>query len=278
MERVLYNGILHGIALDGKSFYYQNPLHDKDHLRENNWCCCPPTLSRTLLKLGRYIYAQTEKAIYVNLYVEGTATIHLPNNTVTLRQQTNYPWDGKVKILVKPKDESTFAILLRIPGWCRNAHLKLNGVEFKLTHSQKGYVPILRKWKWKDTIELDFPMPIQRIEAHPDVKDDDGLVAIQRGPIVYSLEAFDNGGNLDITLPVDPRFESQHHPGVLGGVTVIKGKSEKGVPFLAIPFYALANRGKSSQVVWLPQLGKKEDLTGWEGKLYRPLDPSTLAN
>ncbi|MHC4260242.1 MAG: hypothetical protein ACYSTF_07535, partial [Planctomycetota bacterium] len=102
--------------------------------------------------------------------------------------------------------------------------------------------------------------------------------AIQRGPIVYGLEAFDNGGKLDIALPIDSQFESQHHPDFLGGVTVIKGKSEKGVPFLAIPFYALANRGKSSQVVWLPQLGKKKDLTGWEGKLYRPLDPSTLAN
>jgi DUF1680 family protein len=240
LERVLYNAILHGIALDGKSFYYQNPLHDKDHLRENNWCCCPPTLSRTLLKLGRYVYAQTEEAIYVNLYVAGTATIHLPNNTVTLIQQTDYPWDGKVRILVYPESESYFSIAVRIPGWCQNPRLKLNEVEFKLDHTQKGYVPLLRKWKWKDTIELDVPMRIQRIEAHPNVKDNNGLVAIQRGPIVYGLEAFDNGGNLDITLPADPRFESQHHPGVLGGITVIKGKSEKGVSFLAIPYLCLS--------------------------------------
>ena len=140
------------------------------------------------------------------------------------------------------------------------------------------YVPLLRKWKWEDTIELDFAMPIRRIEAHPNVKDDNGFVAIQRGPIVYGLEAFDNGGNLDITLPVDPQFESQHHPDFLGGITVIRGKSEKGTSFLAIPFYALANRGKSSQVVWLPQVRKKEDPNGWEHKLYRPLESSALAN
>jgi DUF1680 family protein len=283
LERVLYNGILHGISLDGKSFYYRNPLHDKDHLRENDWCCCPPTLSRTLLKLGRYVYAKTKNTIYVNLYVAGNAIIHLPNNTVTLIQRTDYPWDGKVKILVYPQSNSYFSIAVRIPGWCQNPRLTVNGVEPEDCPWFMGYAYIHREWKTNDlihtnTIELDFPMPIQRIEAHPNVKDNNGLVAIQRGPIVYGLEAFDNGGKLDIALPIDPQFESQRHPDFLGGVTVIKGKSEKGVPFLAIPFYALANRGKSSQVVWLPQLGKKEDLTGWEDKLYRPLDPSNLAN
>ena len=125
-------------------------------------------------------------------------------------------------------------------------------------------------------IELDFPMPVQRIEAHPNVKEDSGLVAIQRGPIVYGLEGLDNGANLRITLPIDPQFEIEQRSEFLGGVTVIKGKSTKGRPFLAIPFYALANRGKSSQVVWLPQKAKKENPAGWKDRLYRQLDPATL--
>jgi len=276
LERVLYNAILHGISLDGKSFYYRNPLNDRNHPRGNNWCCCPPNLSRTLLKLGRYIYAQNKKDIYVNLYVGGTATISSPNNTVTLTQQTDYPWNGKVKILVKPQNESKFAVNLRIPGWCQKAHLKINQVDVAQFPLRPGYARIKRKWKRNDVIELQLPMPIQRIEAHPNVKDNTGLVAIQRGPIVYGLEALDNNENLDIALPLDPRFKSEHRPDFLGGVTVIKGKSAKGTPFLAVPFYALANRRKTSQVVWLPQKGKKENLTGWEDKLYRPLDPSTL--
>jgi DUF1680 family protein len=276
LERVLYNGILHGISLDGKSFYYRNPLHDKNHPRGNNWCCCPPNLSRTLLKLGRYTYAQNNKDIYVNLYLGGTAKIHLPNNTVTITQQTDYPWNSNVKILIDPQRQSRFSIFLRIPGWCQKARLKINGVEVKQFPTYEGYAHLARKWKSNDTIELDFPMPVQRIEAHPNVKDNNGLVAIQRGPIVYGLEALDNDGNLDISLPIDPRFETEYRPDFLGGVTVIKGKSAKGKPFLAIPFYALANRAKSSQVVWLPQDGKKENLTGWENKLYRPLAPSTL--
>jgi DUF1680 family protein len=278
LERVLYNAVLHGIALDGKSFYYQNPLHDKDRQRKNNWCCCPPNLSRTLLKLGGYIYAQNKKKIYVNLYVAGTATIHLPNNTVTLTQQTDYPWNGRVKILIDPQRKSRFSIFLRIPSWCQKAQLKINGAEPKSFPIRKGYARINRKWESNDVIELDFPMPVQRIEAHPNVKDNNGLVAIQRGPIVYGLEALDNNGNLSLSLPIDPQFESEYRPDFLDGVTVIKGKSEKGKSFLAIPFYALANRDKSSQIVWLPQSGKKENLIGWGNKLYRPLDPSTLTH
>jgi DUF1680 family protein len=126
-------------------------------------------------------------------------------------------------------------------------------------------------------IELNFFMPVERVEAHPNVKQDNGLVAIQRGPIVYGLEALDNNADLNVTLPADPQFEIERVPEFLGGVTVIKGKSSEDKTFLAVPFYALANREKSSQVVWLPQTGKKEKPAGWEDKLYRRLDPAALA-
>jgi DUF1680 family protein len=129
LERVLYNAVLHGISLDGKSFYYRNPLSDRDHPRGNNWCCCPPNLSRTLLKLGRYTYAHNNKEVYVNLYVGGSGRILLPDNTVTITQQTKYPWNGGVKILVNPQSQSKFSMNLRIPGWCRKTQLKVNGAE-----------------------------------------------------------------------------------------------------------------------------------------------------
>jgi len=269
LERVLYNGVLHGISLDGKSFYYRNPPHDSNHPRGNNWCCCPPTLSRTLMGVGGYVYLHNEKQIYVNLYIGGTGTIPLPDNPVTITQQTDYPWKPKVTLKVSPYKPSRFSILLRIPGWCTKARIKINGDRLKDFPMHKGHALLNREWKTNDTIELKLPMPVRRIEAHPNVKDDKDLVAIQRGPIVYGLEGLDNGGNPDITLPIKPKFKSELRPDFLGGVTVIKGKSSKGTKFLAIPFYALANRRKSSQLVWLPQKGKKETLTGWEDKLYR---------
>lgn len=276
LERVLYNAVLHGIALDGKSFYYRNPPHDANHPRGNNWCCCPPTLSRTVLKLGKYIYTYDTGSIYVNLYAAGETDIALPENTVTIIQQTDYPWDGKVRIIVSPETQSSFSINLRIPGWCRKAQLRLNGAEFKQFALRQGYVTIKRQWQENDTLELDLAMPVERIEAHPNVKADTGLVAIQRGPIVYGLEALDNNGKLDLTLPAEPQFETEYRPEFLGGVTVIKGKSADNRTFTAIPFYVLANRKKSSQIVWLPQKGKIENPAAWQNKLYRRLDPRTL--
>lgn len=276
LERVLYNAVLHGISLDGKSFYYRNPLTDKDHVRENNWCCCPPNLSRTLMKVGGYAYATRGRDVYVNLYIGGTAKILLNGNIVTLTQQTEYPWAGKVRITVDPHSEPAFSVRLRIPGWRRSAELKVNGAELIHPHVVRGYACIERRWKAGDVIDLDFAMPVERIEAHPNVAADRGLVAIQRGPIVYAVEALDNGGRIDVRLPIDPAFSTEHRAELLGGVTVVKGKSHEGGMFTAIPFYVLANRRKSSQRVWLAQKNKKEDPAGWQGGLYRPLGASSL--
>jgi len=236
LERILYNAVLHGIGLDGRTFYYRNPLSDRDHPRGNNWCCCPPTLSRTLLHVGRYAYAHTGRDIY---------------------------------------EVAEFSVRLRVPGWCQGAKLKLNGKAVGEVQMSKGYAVLRRRWQQGDTIELDMPMPVLRMEAHPKVKEDVGKVAIQRGPLVYALEGLDNDGNPAITLPADPRFKSEHRGDFLGGVTVIRGVSAAGKPFTAVPFYVLANREKSQQEVWLTQAGKKEDPSGWEGRLYRRYSPGS---
>jgi len=269
IERIIYNAVLHGIGLDGTTFYYRNPLSDKDHPRGNNWCCCPPTLSRTLLHLGRYAYSHTDDAVCVNLYVGGTCQTELSATPVKLDVATDYPWDGAVKIDVSPEKEAEFAVNLRIPFWCKDATLKVNGQPVAEPRMCKGYAVVKRTWKQGDTIELDMPMPVIRMESHPKVEANTGRVAIQRGPIVYGIEALDNEGTTEVVLPTDPKFTVEHRDDFLGGVTVIKGTTADNKPFTAIPFYALANRDKSQQEVWLVQKDKKDDESGWEGKLYR---------
>ncbi|MDP6547153.1 MAG: glycoside hydrolase family 127 protein, partial [Phycisphaerae bacterium] len=273
LERVLYNASLHAIALDGRSSYYRNPLTDKDHVRDNNWCCCPPVISRTIMHVGRYAYGRTDKDIYVNLYVGGEAAIGLKDNRVVLKVDTEYPWKPKVAIAVKESKAAEFALRLRMPGWSKGTKISLGGKPLARPTIEKGYTVIRRSWKPGDTIELEFDMPVMRMEAHPKIAANKGKVAIQRGPIVYGLEGLDNNGKPLVTLPKDPKFKVKFDGNLLGGVAVIKGKTAEGKTFTAIPFYALANREKSSQEVWLPQEGKTESPQGWEGRLYRQWRP-----
>ncbi len=272
MERVLYNAILHGISLDGTTTYYRNPLTDENHARDNCWVCCPPCLSRTLLRVPDYVYARTERDVYVNLYVGGTAEVGLKSEKVALVQETEYPWDGRVTIEVGPEKGARFALRLRVPGWCRKAEVKVNGKAAAPLQMEKGYAVVEREWRKGDRVELDLAMPVERIEAHPKVKADEGRVAIQRGPIAYGIEGLDNDGRTDLVLPADPRFEVEGRPEMLGGVAVVKGVDAEGKAFVAIPFYAMANRDKSRQVVWLRQAGKVEREDGWGGELYRAFD------
>jgi len=270
LERILYNAVLHGISLDGKKFYYRNPESDSNHPRGNNWCCCPPTLSRTLLQVGRYAYGRTyDDAVCVNLFVGGTCEVSLSKTTVVLRTETDYPWDGAVKMTIEPAKPAEFAVNVRIPGWSGGAKLKVNGKAVDKPQMSKGYAVIRQAWKKGDTIELDLPMPVVRVEAHPKVKACAGKIAIRRGPTIYALEGLDNKAKLPITLPADPKFKCEHRADFLGGVTVVTGVTADNQPFTAVPFYALANRDKSQQEVWCVQAGKKEDAAGWEGKLYR---------
>jgi len=273
LERVLYNAVLHSIALDGRSTYYRNPLSDKDHVRDNNWCCCPPTISRTIMLVGRYAYGRSDKDVYVNLYIGGEAAIGLKDNRVDLKVDTEYPWKPKVAITVNPAKPAEFAVRLRIPGWSTDTKLSVAGKALAKPTVQKGYAVIRRSWKQGDTIGLDFQMPVMRMEAHPKVAENKGKVAIQRGPIVYGLEGLDNDAKPLVTLPKDPKFKVKYDGNLLGGVMVVNGKTAEGNALTAIPFYALANREKSNQEVWLPQEGKTENLQGWEGRLYRQWQP-----
>jgi hypothetical protein len=298
VERAMYNGILSGIDLGGEKFFYVNPLASGGgrHRQPFYPCaCCPTNVVRFVPSVPGYVYATGKDGIFVNLYVAGTATVPLGYSTVRVTQQARYPWDGKVKLTIEPQQTARFALNLRIPDWCTGAKLPVNNVgpddrrkRAKLTVNgaawtklNVGYERIEREWKDGDVIELDLPMEIERIEAHPRVKADVGRVAVRRGPIVYCFEAIDNGGRVsNIILPHDPKFTAEHRPDLLGGVTVIEGVARDGRKILGVPYYAWDHREPGEMIVWVRQDGKSRtpdmDDRAWQEKLYRPLDPATL--
>jgi DUF1680 family protein len=285
LERTLYNGLLSGVSLDGKKFFYPNPLESNGQHARSPWfgvACCPGNITRFLASVPGYMYARQADSIYVNLFAAGTAEIKLDNGTkVLLTQATRYPWDGKIGFRVVPERKARFALRLRIPGWARGeavpsdlyrfadetaakVTLKLNGKDVPLTLTN-GYVTLRRSWRQGDNVELDLPMPIRRVKANDKVQADRGRVALQRGPIVFCAEWPDNpGGNVrNLLLPDDTSLDAEFRPALLNGVEVIKGKAFSisaggdGSPvktqqhFLAIPYYAWANRGRGQMAVWI---------------------------
>jgi hypothetical protein len=275
LERVMYNGLISGVSLDGMSFFYQNPLESdgKRVLYQGQtvrapWfevACCPPNITRFLASMPGYIYGVKDDMIYVNLFLANSADLDVRGTMIALRQETRYPWDGAVRIIVDPAAPAELTLNVRIPGWARNEPvpsdlyrfvdrsdeaplLQVNGEAFPI-NLEKGYARIRRTWKRGDTIELDLPMPVRRVVAHERVAADSGRVALQRGPLVYCAEGVDNGGRaLNLTIPDAASFMAEFRSGLLNGVVIVKGKG-----FLAIPYYAWANRGPGEMEVWFPR-------------------------
>lgn len=276
LERVIYNGFLSGISLSGDEFFYPNPLASDGKYQRSTWfgcACCPTNIVRFMPSLPGYAYAQQGDVLYVNLFVGGSATIEMADNTVRLKQETRYPWDGDVEITVEPKRSGEFTICVRIPGWARNepvpsdlyrflnessekVTLEVNGESVDL-NIDKGFASISRRWEKGDVIELGLPMPIRRVVSHPNVKDNTGRTAIQRGPVVYCLEGVDNPqGVAKLVLPPDAKLHTEYRGDLLGGIVTLKGQGEmpqKSIEVVAIPYYAWAHRGKSDMAVWLPE-------------------------
>jgi len=279
LERVIYNGVLSGIGMDGEHFFYVNPLASGgNHHRQPFFpcACCPTNVVRFVPSLPGYVYAQDGEGVFVNLYVAGTATVALDDNRVKITQQTRYPWDGRVTLTIDPQRPATFDVSLRVPPWCKGAQASEGFAE-----TDRGYVRSRRAWKPGDRIELNLPMEVERIEAHPRVRADVGRVALQRGPIVYCFEKVDNpGGVRSILLAKDPKFETEWRPDLLGGITVITCLDRAGRRLKAVPYYAWDHREPGDMAVWVWQDGKRrtpeQNDPSWEGKLYRPLDVETL--
>jgi len=284
LERTLYNALISGVSLSGDSFFYPNPLESHGQHKRSPWfgcACCPGNITRFMASVPGYIYARQGDTLYVNLFVDSSATIKMGKNTVRIKQQTRYPWDGKVKLTVEPERSAEFTISIRMPGWARNEAVpsdlyqylsrsdedpvfRVSGGSAKVgTH--KGYTSLTWRWKKGDVIDLILPMPVRRVLSHEKVADNTGKVALQRGPIVYCAEWPDNDRHvLNLVLADDRKLTTEHRKDTLNGVTVIRGKtvglsfgedgksvSKKEQDFVAIPYYAWAHRGPGEMAVWL---------------------------
>ena len=293
MERVLYNALNVGVSLKGDRFFYQNPLKSFGDYERFEWIntpCCPPNVVRMMASLGTYIYAtDAARDLYVNLFVDSDTSVSMNGTAVKVQQRTRYPWDGAVRVQVDPAAPAAFALHVRIPGWSRDAvmpgdlykfvngpppdgsaTLRINGQAQKIT-LEKGYARIERTWQPGDVVELSIPMPVRQIVTHPAVEEDRGLVALQRGPLVYCAEWPDNGGRaLNIVVPEHAALDSEFRPDLLGGVQVIRGRVQAiardgdDAPIhtvdhelTAIPYYAWANRGMGEMAVWLARAPKQ---------------------
>ncbi len=189
MERALYNGALSGISLDGRRFFYENPLavfpRTRAHERQD-WfgcACCPPNIARLLASLPRYAYSEERRAAWVHLYVAGRATLGVAGQAVELSVRTGYPWRETVRVEVAPERPASFTLALRVPGWCRAATLKVNGRPLDLAPLlKKGYALIKRTWAAGDRVDLRLPMPVERVEAHPKVRADAAVWRSNAGP------------------------------------------------------------------------------------------------
>ncbi|WP_407573081.1 glycoside hydrolase family 127 protein [Deinococcus altitudinis] len=272
MERSLYNNVLAGVSLDGRKYFYDNVLESRGDNHRWDWhpCpCCPPNLLRLLTSFGAYVYSRTESQLWVNLYVAGEAQVQLAGQDVRLKVQTEYPWDGEITLTTELAQPATFILKLRIPGWSQGAALTVDGQAVD-TQNDQGYVTLTREWKSGTEIRLSLPMPVQRVWAHPAVRADAGLVALQRGPVVYCLEETDVHQHLhQVVLPDTSEVTAHFEPSLLEGVTVLTAQGRYDLPsenmalysstppgaetisVTAVPYYAWDNREPGEMRVWL---------------------------
>jgi DUF1680 family protein len=226
----------------------------------------------------------------VNLFIESKALLTVRNKSVQLVQQNNYPWQGALTFTVNPQEKSTFNVLIRIPGWAKDIAMPSGLYKFDTTLNQqiditingkpvqytveKGYAVIKKEWQKNDKIQVELPMQVRRVIADNNLSDDRGKVALQRGPIMYCAEWVDNNGKTsNLIVPDNATFTPEFKPDMLNGITVLKGNvpavdvsanglniNTKTQPFVAIPYYAWANRGKGEMMVWFPKYVKDVDL------------------
>jgi len=270
VERTLLNNTLSSLSRDGKKHFYTNPLTTNGRERwewpGHDCACCPSNLVRVISTVGGYVYSHTHDTVNVNMYMESKATLALKNQAVSLTQTTNYPWDGDIRLRVRPESPTRFTIKLRIPGWVQGRPMPGNLYKYLDTQAgeisvavnsrpadpvvDRGYVSLTRRWQAGDTIQLVLPMPIRRVVAHPKVTADRGLVAVERGPIVYCAEFKDN--DLDasqLKLPDTTSFSAQFEPEFLGGAVTLTSKDKPDLKL--IPYYLYANRGPGWMRVWI---------------------------
>jgi DUF1680 family protein len=301
LERTLYNAFLSGVGMSGDLFFYPNPLESFGQYRRSPWfncACCPSNIVRFVPEIPGFVYATRDDSLFVNLFIASQTKLALGTHKVRVEQQSLYPWEGDVKIILHPEGPADFGVHIRVPGWAvekpvpgdlyqytdfqdATVAVRVNG-EPVTPEIEQGYLRLRRTWKEGDIIEVGFPMPVRRVVANALVKDDLGKVALERGPVVYCAEWPDNGGQVsNLALADDDVLTAEHRDDLLEGITVIRGEvtalfagrggepaARKRQQFLAIPYYAWAHRGQGEMSVWLPR----------EESMARPLPRPSIAS
>ncbi|WP_167956465.1 glycoside hydrolase family 127 protein [Anaerosporobacter faecicola] len=287
MEQTLYNGVLSGMALDGKSFFYVNPLEvdpiacqkddRKKHVKpvRQKWfgcACCPPNLARLISSIGEYAYTQAEQELYIHLYIGANLKVNVQEEELIIKIQSQMPWDGHVTIQVEASKPLKHTVALRIPGWCESYTSNIDQKKEIDYVVKDGYLYLTKEWSASEKIVLDFKMKPRFVYANPKVREDVGKVAVMRGPIVYCLEEVDNGKNLPC-IQVDPNdclIEEQEGTVLTEPVMKLcfmaeqvctqqkeealydtKVKQYEAKKVTMIPYYTWANRGENEMLVWI---------------------------
>jgi DUF1680 family protein len=289
LEKILYNGLLSGLGLDGKSFFYTNAMQVTNNFKHNDleparsgWfdcSCCPTNLTRLLPSIPGYMYATNNQHLFINLFINSKSTVVINHSKVNIEQQNNYPWEGNLTFKVNPNQTSlSFTINIRIPGWAKGVAIPSNLYHFSNHTSNKtiisingkvtaysvvnGYAVLNRTWKPGDVIAMQLPMDVKTIQANPNLKDNIGKIALQKGPLLYCAESADNSGSISsFVFQNNCTFSSKFDSNLLNGINLIKATAFQQtdtlnptktiqVPFTAIPYYAWANRGKGEMMLW----------------------------
>jgi len=277
MELVLYNGLLSGLSIDGKNYFYVNPLEDRGKHRRKSWydcACCPPNIARTLTSFPGYMYATSKDGIYINLFENSEANLKYKKSEVKITQETEYPWDGKMKIIVSSATDEVFSLFLRKPNWVDNYNISVDGEKIEVKE-EKGFLRLEKNWNGNHEIELDFPMTIKYIESHPFVRENIEKVAIKRGPLVYCAEKADNKDDdvWNYIINLNGKFEQENSK--IGSKRIIKLKVQgyfeeikdwegrlykqlrngdmetKEIKMTLVPYFSWANREEGPMNVWL---------------------------
>lgn len=272
LERALYNGVMSGLSLDGIHFFYPNTLQHDGEATFNQgvngrspWfdcSCCPSNLSRFVPSVAGYAYATRGEELFVNLYMNSEVSVQISGGKLSISQQSNYPWDGSVRMEFRNEREVEATIHFRVPGFARNQPVPSDLFEFAderseepLLHvnnkrieikTEQGYLSVTRKWKRGDVVTLDLPMEVRLLTGHKKVGAKKGLTAVQCGPIIYCAEEIDNSQDvLEARINENPGFIVHYKPGLLGGVNMLEGGG-----LTMIPYYAWANREIGKMNVW----------------------------
>jgi DUF1680 family protein len=288
-ERTLYNAVLSGVSLDGQLYFYVNPLADNgeaEHLHRggpsrkpwHNVACCPPNVMRLVASLGHYAATRNEDGLQIHQYGAASIKADLPGvGSVALRIESDYPWDGRVRIVVEAGGSGPWTLSLRIPGWCEDAVMHVNGADVDDASGADGYLSIERSWAGGDVLELELPLTPRLTEAHPWVESTRGCLAIERGPLVYCLEQPDQQAPVyDLEINPAAPLSAEWRADLLDGVSVVRGSgfaidrtawegslyrryqpgestAKRPVDLTAVPVYAWANRSPNAMKIWIPR-------------------------